>query len=151
MAEKYSAPQLPVTIDNWKNVLLQWAASVPVRILASHLAVLLKAPVTQPPGMFSLLEDVSQWCRKPDDSLRWKIFEQAKVAGFGTPAGALALSLFWSQGSMSPEGAEPIYPDPTISSNMLQSALLMFVLGLADNPPESTNRFFGLWTTIEIQ
>jgi hypothetical protein len=98
----------------------------------------------------SLLEDMCLWYRKPDDVLRWQIMNKAKLTGLTTPAGALAISLFLSQGSLSPDGLEPVYANPALSPQMLHSALVMFVLQLADRPAEGMPRFCELWAREEI-
>ncbi len=58
---------------------------------------------------------------------------------------ALALSLFWSQGSMSPEGLEAVYPEPHLSTGMLRCALLMLATRNADNPADGTRHLLMQW------
>lgn len=151
MSEHGFPLQYPLTPDNWREALRQWSMSVPAKALGPRLVALLKTVTPQVPGMSSLQDDMFLWYQQPDDALRWRIFEKAKAIGLSTPTGALALSLFWSQGSMAPAGLDPVYPAPEISPQMLQSALVMFVIQLADTPVESMNRFFELWMSTEVR
>lgn len=93
-----------------------------------------------------LLDEMQRWYAEPDEKLRWQIFHHAEILGFDTPAGALALSLFWSQGSMSPEGLEPVYPEPHLSAEMRRCVLLMLATRNTDNPADGTRRLLAQWT-----
>lgn len=75
--------------------------------------------------------DIAQWLREPDEALRWRIFQHGNLLGFSSPLGALALSLFWSQGSMTPTGLDAVYPDPELSPAMLLCSLKSSCLMLA--------------------
>ncbi|MEZ2578325.1 DUF6931 family protein [Buttiauxella ferragutiae] len=123
----------------WEEAIRVWMTSLPVPVLALKLAEQLRN--TQPPDTHHLLEAIYKWYHQPEETLRWEIFEQAKEVGFSTPSGALALSLFWSQGSMSPAGLEPIYPDLQLSGQMLHCALVMHIAHLADTPVESVRQW----------
>jgi hypothetical protein len=122
----------------WEDTLLLWSESINPLWLGSRLAVLLREFVSV--DFFALLDDLSEGYRQPEgeDKLRWRIFEQAQRLGFDTPAGALALSFFWSQGSMAPEGLVPVYPEPELSLRMLRCALMMCATLLDQSPIEGT-------------
>lgn len=75
--------------------------------------------------------DIAQWLLEPDETLRWRIFQQGNLLGFASPLGALALSLFWSQGSMTPTGLDAVYPEPDLSPTMLLCSLTSSCLMLA--------------------
>lgn len=99
-----------------------------------------------PPANAHLLDEMQSWYTQPDEKLRWQIFHHAETLGFDTPVGALALSLFWSRGSMSPEGLEPVYPEPHLSAEMRRCVLLMLATHDCDNPAEGTRRLLAQWT-----
>jgi len=80
--------------------------------------------------------DISQWLKTHDDALRRTIFQQAEGLGFDTPLGALGLSLFWMQGSMTPDEFEAVYPEPHLATLMLHCGLKQLaVLLAAGNAP----------------
>lgn len=97
------------------------------------------------PASAQLLDEMQRWYAQPDEKLRWQIFRHAEILGFDTPAGALALSLFWSQGSMSPEGLEPVYPEPHLSAEMRRCVLLMLATHNTDNPADGARRLLEQW------
>lgn len=55
-------------------------------------------------GQRSLLQQVRHWRVDGGDPLRHELFEQAQIVGFDNPISCLALSVFWSEGSMTPPG-----------------------------------------------
>lgn len=133
----------PFADDEWEEVLTRWVKQAEPRALSLWLLGRLRR--CEPPASAPLLDDMQRWVALPDEKLRWQIFHQAETLGFDTPAGALALSLFWSQGSMSPEGLEPVYPEPHLSAGMLHCALLMLVTRNADNPADGTRHLLMQW------
>lgn len=98
-----------------------------------------------------LLSNIRIWLSQSEDKLRWEIFEQSKSLGFNTPAGMLGLSIFWSQGSMSPEGFEPICPDPTASKGILHCVLLMLATSDIHGPEEGARNLITQWVDWESQ
>lgn len=129
--------------DEWEEVLTRWVKQAEPRALSLWLLGRLRR--CEPPSSAPLLDDMQRWVAVPDEKLRWQIFHHAEILGFDTPAGALALSLFWSQGSMSPEGLEPVYPGPHLSAGMLRCALLMLATRNADNPADGTRHLLMQW------
>ncbi|PTA91834.1 hypothetical protein CWM66_11545 [Kosakonia sp. H7A] len=126
---------------NWEEALQQWRQQYDFKTVVSQLTALLRRFAST--DALPLLDDIARYGRQPDETLRWRIFEQAKELGFNTPVGALALSLFWSQGSMSPPDLEPVYPDPQLSQQILNCALVMSACQLSDSPTEGVRLLFS--------
>lgn len=102
-----------------------------------------------PSDQHSLLDEISTSCSPLDDDLRWRILNKARIVGFNTSTGALALALFWSEGSMSPPELAPVYPDPQLSSDMLLCALVLTVSQLADSPVDGVQLLFNHYAEME--
>jgi len=127
----------------WEDVLTRWVKQA--EPLALSLWLLSGVRCIEHTASAQLLDEMQRWYAEPDEKLRWQIFYHAEVLGFDTPAGALALSLFWSQGSMSPEGLEPVYPEPHLSGEMRRCVLLMLATRNTDNPADGTRRLLAQW------
>ncbi len=127
--------------DNWEEALHQWSQQRDFKTVVTQLTALLRHVAST--ETIPLLDDISRYGRQPEETLRWRIFDQAKALGFNTPAGALALALFWSQGSMSPPDVEPVYPDPQLSQQILNCALVMSACQLSDSPMEGVRLLFS--------
>ncbi|PIJ48246.1 hypothetical protein BL250_14445 [Erwinia sp. OLTSP20] len=134
----------------WHAELQQWAQRFSPQVLGTRLALLLRQCPPADANRQALLDAIIQQYRQPDEQRRWHIFEQAKKAGFNTATGALALSLFWSAGSMAPEGLAPVYPQPHLSPQMLQCALLLCATQLAENPAEGVQQLIARATALEV-
>lgn len=139
MSQDQMSPQHLLDEGRWEEAIRAWMRPIPVSVLGLQLAEQLLN--TQPLAENHLLQTISHWYRQPEETLRWEIFEQAKEVGFSTPSGALALSLFWSHGSLSPAGLEPVYPDPQLSAQMLHCSLVLHVAHLADTPVEGVRQW----------
>lgn len=148
MSPQKRSPQQLLEADQWEEALRQWALRFTPQTLGIRLCALLRK--VTPASLHPLLEAIAQCYHQPDDTQRWAIFEQAQAVGFTTPVGALALSLFWSQGSMSPEGLEPVYPDPQLSPQMLHCALVMYVTRLAESPVDGVRQLLAHGTASEV-
>ncbi|WP_312414933.1 DUF6931 family protein [Pseudescherichia sp.] len=141
MTHDQSLLQQRLASGQWEEVLKQWAQGFSTQALGLRLAALMQE--VMPASCHALLASISSGYRQPDDAVRWHVFEQGKKMGFSTPVGALALSLFWSYGSMTPPEREPVYPDPQLSPQLLHCALVMLVTQLADAPVEGVKILFA--------
>ncbi|NIF32448.1 hypothetical protein F3J29_09885 [Enterobacter sp. Cy-643] len=133
--------------EEWQNSLLELAQNFAPLTQAPKLIALLRQ-VTQP-DLHALLDDIALQYREPSNERRWPLFERASAAGFSTLPGALALSQFWATGSMSPDGLEPVYPDPQMSPQILHSLLVILAIQLAENPAEGASQLIELCTKEE--
>lgn len=131
----------------WEEVLALWVQQTTTRTLGLWLIGCLRDIGQYTSGQ--LLDEMQRWYAEPNEKLRWQIFHRAEIHGFDTLAGALALSLFWSQGSMSPEGLEPVYPEPRLSAQMLHCVLLMLASLHTDNPADGTRYLLTQWINQE--
>ncbi|AIR61117.1 hypothetical protein LH23_10695 [Cedecea neteri] len=122
--------------NRWEEALHQWTYSFPVSQLGIQLVSLLRE--ITPADIHPLLGEMHQQYCQYDNARRWRIFEQAQKQELNTPTGALALSLFWASGSMSPDDLPAVYPDPKLASQMLNCAVVMLAVGLGENPVEGT-------------
>lgn len=129
--------------SEWEEALTHWVKQADPRELSLWMLGCMRHIAH--PDSTQLLDEMQLWYAEPDEKLRWQIFHHAEILGFDTPAGALALSLFWSQGSMSPEGVEPVYPEPHLSAVMRRCVLLMLATRNDDNPADGTRRLLAQW------
>lgn len=141
MASVDLSHQQQLASGNWEEALQLWSQQFDFKTIVNQLTALLRRFAST--ETLPLLDDITRYARQPDEMLRWRIFEQAKDLGFNTPAGALALSLFWSQGSMSPPELEPVYPDPQLSPQLLNCALMMCACQLSESPAEGVSLLFS--------
>ncbi|MFT2793424.1 DUF6931 family protein [Serratia sp. T13T92] len=141
----YEALQL-VSSGRWEQALQLWTEQVDPAMLCVWVAEIIALGRTRDG---QLLDEIRNWSVQKSDSLRWRIFHLAEDQGFDTPTGALGLSLFWSEGSMSLEGLEPIFPDSQLSRQMCHCMLLMWVIQSTDNPEEGARNLLTQWINEE--
>lgn len=135
-----------ISTGGWERALQLWAEhAAPAKLCVWLAARFAAEPIYHTP----LLEEIRDWPTHKSDALRWRIFSLAEVQGFDTLAGALGLSLFWSDGSMSPEGFEPVFPESNLSRQMNHCVLLMWVTQTADNPNSVTRNLLTQWINQE--
>lgn len=96
-----------------------------------------------------LLNLIREWYMTPNDALRWSLFSLADDIGFDTPLTLLALSIFWSEGSMSPQGFEPVYPEGNLAHKMCRCALLALACERHEKPQPGLLELFTHWKAQE--
>jgi hypothetical protein len=77
-----------------------------------------------PSTQIAALEAAEDWAREPDEDHRRvaeKRSEEAKYSGVGA---TLALSAFWSEGSIAPEGNDDVVADERLTSQGVAAALI---------------------------
>ena len=134
--------------DNWESALIEWEKKKSPDSRALCLArVLAKIadPVQQP-----LLEAIIRQYQQPDPQRRRKIFDDAEQVGFDTAVGALALSQFFAEGSLSPDDLTPIYPPNDLSTKMLHSVAVIIISELAENPAEGCVQLITRCHALEV-
>lgn len=131
----------------WEDALREWEKNVSLQMLGHRTAMVMQKVMPAKHG--PVLKDIASAFYQQDDDLRWHIFQQVKTTGFSSPIGALALSLFWSFGSMSPRELEPVYPDPGLSPTLLHCALVTLVMTLSEDPVEGVNLLLTHYASLE--
>ena len=85
------------------------------------------------PKQAEALKAVLRWVLEPGDEHRQAAGKAGKAATFSTPIGAIAMSVFYSGGSIMPPDKPVIPPDPLLTGNILTGTIAGL---LAEVPPE---------------
>ncbi|EEY3145452.1 type VI secretion protein, partial [Escherichia coli] len=88
----------------WQDALNFWIENTDSLTLIKWLAQFISQSSSEEDSV--LLQSIVKW-KEGDEEQRWEIFKNAESAGFSTQSGALGLSLFISQGSLSPTSYPP--------------------------------------------
>ncbi|OCQ51981.1 hypothetical protein Ppb6_02775 [Photorhabdus australis subsp. thailandensis] len=94
-----------------------------------------------------LLQQVRHWRANGGDLLRHELFDQAQTIGFDNPISCLALSVFWSEGSMTTPDLEDVYPQPWQSLAALADTLCLILHFYGEQPEQQmlyVEQFFQL-------
>ena len=92
-------------------------------------------PAVQVPA----LKAAAAWVGEPDEKRRRAAEERAAAAKFSGVGATLALSAFWSEGSIAPEGNPDVPPDERLTSQGVAAALVS--AAYHGDPKKSTDRF----------
>lgn len=147
MRNVQSSTDIEIKGNEWEICLIEWSRHLPLKNQGVRISEFLKE--FMPSELHPILADISQCYLYPEDELRWKIFNEAQQIGFSTPVGALALACFWLNGSMSPIGLEPIYPDTHLSHHMIHCVLVMCANLLAEIPTDGVHHLLSHHSMIE--
>ena len=85
------------------------------------------------PKQAEALKAVVRWVLDPSEKHRQAAGKAGKVATFGTPIGAIAMSVFFSGGSIMPPDEKVIPPDPLLTANILTGTIAGLI---GEVPPE---------------
>jgi hypothetical protein len=85
------------------------------------------------PKQAEALKAVVRWVLDPSEEHRQAAGKAGKVATFGTPVGAIAMSVFFSGGSIMPPDEKEVPPDPTLTANILTGTIAGLI---GEVPPE---------------
>jgi hypothetical protein len=99
----------------------------------------LDSPLPEP--QIPALEAAEAWVRDPDEEQRRLAEKRAEAAKYSGIGAMLALSAFWSEGSIGPEGGTVIPPDDRLTSQGVAAALISAAYHRV--PTKSTDRFEG--------
>jgi hypothetical protein len=85
------------------------------------------------PKQADALKAVVRWVLDPSEGHRQAAGQAGKAATFGTPVGAIAMSVFYSGGSILPPGEKVVPPDPLLTANILTGTIAGLI---GEVPPE---------------
>jgi hypothetical protein len=85
------------------------------------------------PKQAEALKAVVRWVLDPSEEHRRAAGKAGKAATFGVPVGAIAMSAFFSGGSILPPDEKEIPPDPLLTANFLTGTIPGLI---AEVPPE---------------
>jgi hypothetical protein len=85
------------------------------------------------PKQAEALKAVVRWVLDPSEEHRQAAGKAGKAATFGVPIGAIAMSVFFSGGSIMPPGEPVIPPDPVLTANILTGTIAGLI---GEVPPE---------------
>jgi hypothetical protein len=80
-----------------------------------------------PSEMAAALQAAIQWVRDPSEAHRKAAQRPGEAAGLPNPAGAVAMAVFWSGGSMTPDSLPPVPPPPGLTPRTIAAAVLSAV------------------------
>jgi hypothetical protein len=92
-----------------------------------------------PAPQMAPLRAAAAWVAQPDEQHRRAAEESAAAAKFSGVGATLALSAFWSNGSISPEGNPEVPPDERLTSQGVAAALIS--AAYHGDPGKATDRF----------
>ena len=78
------------------------------------------------------------WVKDPSESLRRAAEAKAAKANYSGPGATLALSAFWSEGSLAPDGSPEVEADERLTSQGVTAALV--TAAYLGDPTQATNR-----------
>lgn len=102
----------------WQDALDFWIQNTDSLTLIKWLAQFISQSSSEEDSV--LLLSIVKW-NEGDDEQRWEIFKNSESAGFSTQTGALGLSLFVSQGSLSPAPYNPVHAPSCSEKNYIWS------------------------------
>ena len=81
-----------------------------------------------------LLQQAREWHSHGGDPLRHQLFEQAQNIGFDNPIAGLVLSIFLSEGSVTPPDIDAVYPPPWQALLALANVMCLILHFYAEKP-----------------
>ena len=77
-----------------------------------------------PADQTAAADAAADWVKEPEESQRRAAESKAADAQFAGPGATIALSAFWSEGSLAPEGSPDVEPDERLTSQGVTAALI---------------------------
>jgi hypothetical protein len=93
-------------------------------VSARHAGQLPGAPPMDPP-LGAALDAAERWIAQPDEDNRRAAWAASEVAGMDTPAGSVAASVFFTGGSVAPDGIPPVPPPAGMHCIVVGAAVVM--------------------------
>ncbi len=99
-------------------------------------------PEESPPAILRALAVVEEWVGGPNDERRREAMVAAEEATYGTPAGCLALAVFFSEGSMAPPDCPAVPVGEWFCARTTAAALLLASLQEGQEKAPATAKAF---------
>ncbi|EIU5772671.1 type VI secretion protein [Salmonella enterica] len=128
--------------EKWQEVLDFWINNTDSLTLIKWLAQFISQSSSEEDS--ALLQSILKW-QKGDDEQRWEIFKNSESVGFSTQPGSLGLSLFISQGSLSPSPYDPVYAPSYSEKKIIYGVLINQSCKFYDTPDEGVVFLFQHW------
>ncbi|EPA9819823.1 type VI secretion protein [Escherichia coli] len=126
----------------WQEALDFWVNNTDSLTLIKWLAKFISQSSSGEDSVF--LQSIVKW-QKGDDEQRWEIFKTSESIGFTTELGSLGVSLFISQGSMSPSPYDPVYAPPYSEKKIIYGILANQSCNISNTPDEGGVILFQHW------
>ena len=85
------------------------------------------------------LDAVTDWLGNPDDNKRRALMDAAKLSGFDSPAGSVALAVYFSGGNIAPPDGPVVEPPQSLTPNSVVNAVLL--AALLKDPEKSEEKY----------
>jgi hypothetical protein len=92
-----------------------------------------------PPDQTAAVDAAADWVEDPTEARRRAAEAKAADAKYSGPGATLALSAFWSDGSLAPEGSPDVEPDQRLTSQGVTAALI--AAAYLGDPTQASRRF----------
>ncbi len=99
------------------------------------------------PKQADALQAVVRWVLDPSEPNRRAAGTAGKVASFSVPIGCIAMSVFWSGGSLLPPDQPVASPDPLLTANTLAGTI---AAAAAEGPPDQIKDNFRRFLALGI-
>lgn len=129
--------------SSWESELKLFVESSKLSELIAWLVSVLMPSAS--PESSILLRNIQTYLESPSPTLRWDIFKRAENIGFSTSTGLLGLVLFLMDGSMSPEGYEPVYPPEGVAEQIIHCILVLLAVSKSECPSKEAEVLFIDW------
>ena len=133
--------------EKWQEALNFWVNNSDSLILIKWLAKSISQSSSEEDAIF--LQSIVKW-QEGEDEERWEIFKNAESVGFTTQPGALGLSLFISQGSISPPPYDPVYAPSYSEKKIIYGILINQSCIVSDTPEAGVVCLFQHWCNSQL-
>ncbi|WP_433960500.1 DUF6931 family protein [Escherichia coli] len=133
--------------EKWQEALNFWVNNSDSLILIKWLAKSISQSSSEEDAIF--LQSIVKW-QEGEDEERWEIFKNAESVGFTTQPGALGLSLFISQGSISPPPYDPVYAPSYSEKKIIYGILINQSCIVSDTPDVGVVCLFQHWCNSQL-
>ena len=143
-----TVPEINKTVEQmlikgrWLDALDFWINNTDSLVLIRWLAQFISQLSPEEDSL--LLQSIVRW-KEGDDEQRWEIFRHAESVGFSTQTGALGVSLFVSQGRLSPAPYDPVYAPSCSEKKIIYGILMHQSNKYYDAPDEGVFFLFRHW------